>query len=98
MVWPWKRVLGWVVDRHGELKAAQQVPVSPAEYLTVTGQDPQLVLCLGLMAVGFAAVWLIDGKWGRTGSGGTASGRTGSGDTASGGAASGRTGSSAADQ
>ena len=68
VVWPWKRVLGWVVDRHGELKAAQQVPVSPAEYLTVTGQDPQLVLCLGLMAVGFAAVWLIDGKWGGAGS------------------------------
>lgn len=64
VVWPWKRVLEWVVDRHGDLKPAQQVPVAPAEYLTVSGQDPQLLLCIGLMLVGFLAVWMIDTRWG----------------------------------
>ena len=65
VVWPWKRVLEWVVDRHGDLKPAQQIPVSPAEYLTVSGQDPQLLLCIGLMFAGFLAVWIIDTRWGR---------------------------------
>ena len=64
VVWPWKRVLEWVVDRHGDLKPAQQIPVAPAEYLTVSGQDPQLLLCIGLMLVGFLAVWIIDTRWG----------------------------------
>jgi len=65
VVWPWKRVLEWVVDRHGELKPAQQLPVSPAEYLTVSGQDPQVLLCVVMMLVGFLAVWIIDTRWGR---------------------------------
>jgi putative membrane protein len=65
IVWPWKQVLDWVQDSHGQLKAARQVPVSPAEYLALTGQEPTLALCLTLMIVGFAAVWLIDYSWGR---------------------------------
>jgi len=65
VVWPWKRVLEWVVDRHGDLKPAQQIPVSPAEYLTVSGQDPQLLLCIAMMFAGFLAVWIIDTRWGR---------------------------------
>jgi putative membrane protein len=65
IVWPWKQVLDWVPDSHGALKPAQQVPVSPAEFLALTGQDPAVWLCLGLVLVGFAAVWLIDYSWGR---------------------------------
>ena len=65
IVWPWKQVLDWVQGSHGQLKAAQQVPVSPAEYLALTGQEPAVALCLGLMVVGFAVVWLIDYSWGR---------------------------------
>ena len=64
VVWPWMRVLEWVVDRHGDLNPAQLVPVAPAVYLTVSGQDPQLLLCIGLMVVGFLAVWMIDTRWG----------------------------------
>jgi len=59
VVWPWKRVLSWVEDRHGEMKAVQQWPVSPSEFQVFTGQDPQLVFCLSLMAVGFILVLLI---------------------------------------
>ncbi len=64
VVWPWKHVLEWVEGSHGQLKPAQQVPVSPTEYLVMTGQDPQVVLCIALMCVGFATVWIIDAKWG----------------------------------
>ncbi|MEH6569002.1 MAG: DUF368 domain-containing protein [Halioglobus sp.] len=64
VVWPWKQVLSWVTGSHGQPKPAQQMPVSPSEYLIMTGQDPQLLLCLLLIVVGFFAVWLIDFKWG----------------------------------
>ena len=65
IVWPWKQVLGWVQGSHGQLKPAQQLPVSPAEFLTLTGQAPQLPLCIALMAAGFVLVWCIDYYWGR---------------------------------
>ena len=66
IVWPWKKVLAWIEGSHGELRPAQQLPVSPAEYLAVTGQDPRVWLCVALMAGGFALVWVIDTRWGRT--------------------------------
>jgi putative membrane protein len=66
IVWPWKRVLETVLDRHGELRPAQQVPVLPGEFMAVTGQDPAVVLCVALMVLGFVAVWLLDARWGRT--------------------------------
>lgn len=59
VVWPWKRVLEWVEGSDGQLKPAQQLPVLPLDYEIYTGQDPQLWLCLALMIVGFAVVWLI---------------------------------------
>lgn len=63
VVWPWKRVLDWVEGSHGQLKPAQQVPVSPTEYFVASGQDPQVWLCIGLMLAGFIAVLLIDYRW-----------------------------------
>ncbi len=65
IVWPWKRVVDWVQGSHGQLKPAQQLPVSPAEYFALTGQEPNVLLCVALMLVGFALVWLIDYCWGR---------------------------------
>ena len=64
VVWPWKRVLAWVEGSHGQLKPAQQVPVSPTDYQVFSGQDPQVWLCVGLMLVGFILVWFIDSRWG----------------------------------
>ena len=64
IVWPWKRTLAWIEDSAGELKAAQQLPVTPTEFLIATGQDPQVYLCIALMAVGFLIVWIVDGYWG----------------------------------
>jgi putative membrane protein len=65
VVWPWKRALDWVVSSHGELRPAQQIPVLPQDYLTVSGENPMLALCLALMAFGFALVWCINRQWGR---------------------------------
>jgi putative membrane protein len=64
IVWPWKHVLHWVEGSHGQLKPAQQIPVSPAEFLTVSGNDPQVLLCVLLMSAGFIAVWFLDSRWG----------------------------------
>ena len=64
VVWPWKRVLDWVEGSHGQLKPAQQVPVMPAEFTVLTGQDAGVGLCVALMVSGFVAVWIIDSRWG----------------------------------
>ena len=64
VVWPWKQVLAWVEGSHGQLKPAQQVPVSPVEFTVLTGEAAQLPLCLGLMLLGFVLVWVINTRWG----------------------------------
>jgi putative membrane protein len=64
VVWPWKQVLATVVGSHGQLKPSQQVPVSPMEYFTLTGQDPRVALCVLLMLAGLLAVWFLDTRWG----------------------------------
>lgn len=64
VVWPWKRVLDWVEGSHGQLKPAQQLPVTPADFQVYSGQDPQWVACLALMLLGFAIVWWVHARWG----------------------------------
>jgi putative membrane protein len=64
VVWPWKQVTEWIAGSHGQLKPAQQIPVMPNDYLAVSGQDPQIALCIVLMLLGFALVWLVDWRWG----------------------------------
>lgn len=66
VVWPWKQVLEWVVSSDGSPKPAQQVPVLPGSFETLTGQSPQVALCLVLMALGFGLVWLVEHYWGHT--------------------------------
>jgi len=65
VVWPWKRVLAWVTGSHGQLKPAQQWPVSPAEYLARTGEEPMILLCLTMALVGFFLIWWVEHHWGR---------------------------------
>jgi putative membrane protein len=64
VVWPWKRVLAWVGNSHGQLIPAQHLPVSPSDFQLYTGQDPQLWFCAGLMLLGFGLVWFIHARWG----------------------------------
>lgn len=69
VVWPWKRVLAWIEGSHGQLKPAQQVPVSPSDFLIYSGQEPQLATCLALMVLGFGLVWFVHARWGNAPSG-----------------------------
>ncbi len=64
VVWPWKQVLAWVSDSHGELRPAQQVPVLPGQFRDITGQEPMIGLCILLMMAGFVLVWFIERRWG----------------------------------
>jgi putative membrane protein len=64
VVWPWKRVLAWVEGSHGQLKPAQQLPVTPADFQVYSGQEPRLAACLALMVLGFVVVWWVHVRWG----------------------------------
>ncbi len=43
-LWPWRIVLESVIDRHGELRVVQTLPVLPAQYLAEVA-DPMLLNC-----------------------------------------------------
>lgn len=64
VVWPWKRVLSWVESSSGDLKPAQQIPVLPSDFVVYSGDQPQVLLCVGLMTIGFVMVWIIHNRWG----------------------------------
>jgi putative membrane protein len=55
VVWPWKLA--------AEADPGLLTPVLP-DALAASGTDPQLLPCLGLMVLGFAAVWLLERRWG----------------------------------
>lgn len=56
LIWPWKEVLTYYSSSSGEQKPLEQVNVSPDRFAEVTGQDPQLLLCLVLAALGVILV------------------------------------------
>jgi putative membrane protein len=64
-IWPWKYVLSWIVSSSGHLKPAQQLPVSPIEYLVRTGNDPMLLQCVVLAVLGACLIWYVDRRWGQ---------------------------------
>jgi putative membrane protein len=64
VVWPWKRVLEWMENRHGQLTPVQQIPVLPADFKLYSGEEPQLALCVALMVLGFVIVWFVHARWG----------------------------------
>lgn len=46
-LWPWQQVIATVVDRHGDLRPIQSMPVSPQAYAEL-GLEPMFLLsCLG---------------------------------------------------
>jgi putative membrane protein len=58
MLWPWQRPIAVVVDRHGENRVVQSVPVLPQTYMESVG-EPMLLLCLFVFAVGVCVVALL---------------------------------------
>jgi putative membrane protein len=55
-IWPWKAVVSWRTDSHGEQVALLEKSVLPAQY----DGNPMLIGCITLTIVGFLAVILIE--------------------------------------
>ena len=58
ILWPWQVTVSSVVDRHGDIRAVQTLPVSPTYYAQQVG-DSMLLLCIGGFIVGVVAVRLL---------------------------------------
>ena len=58
ILWPWQVTVSSVVDRHGDIRAVQTLPVSPTYYAQQVG-DSMLLLCIGGFIVGVVAVRLF---------------------------------------
>ena len=58
ILWPWQVTVSSVLDRHGEMRAVQTLPVTPGHYAEQVG-DPMLLLSLVGFITGFVAVQLL---------------------------------------
>ena len=58
ILWPWQITVSSVVDRHGDMRAVQTLPVSPTYYAEQVG-DSMLLMCIGGFIVGVVAVRLL---------------------------------------
>lgn len=60
LVWPWKHILSYYQNSKGESLALTQENVLPGQYLSLTGQEPDTVSCLGLMLAGLVTVLILE--------------------------------------
>jgi putative membrane protein len=60
-VWPWKQTMTSRMNSHGEWVPLVQQNLLPADFLARTGQDPQLVISVGLML--FAMLMVLGMEW-----------------------------------
>jgi len=60
VTWPWKQTLESAVNRHGEHIPLVQKNISPAQYETLVGQEPQVIAALILVLVGLGLVLLVE--------------------------------------
>ena len=65
-VWPWQNVVAWRTNSDGEKEPWMFENVLPTEYLDLTGNEPMLATAIGLMAVGFVMVFLLEKLAGET--------------------------------
>jgi putative membrane protein len=59
-IWPWKEILEYRVNRHGEQVPLLDNNVFPNEYYEITGKDPHIIQALLFMAIGFFIVVVIE--------------------------------------
>ena len=60
-VWPWKETVETFIDRHGEIKPLVEQNILPTNYESITGQAPQIMGAVGLVILGFALIFIIEG-------------------------------------
>ena len=58
MLWPWQQPISSVIDRHGESRVVQSLPVLPQTYEELVG-EPMLWLCLLAFSLGAGLVSLL---------------------------------------
>jgi len=59
-VWPWKEVLTYRVDSDGNQIPALDQSILPNHYLEVTGNDPQILQAILLVAMGIGVVVVLE--------------------------------------
>lgn len=60
IIWPWKRTLETVIDRHGETIPVRQENLLPGDYSILVGNDPQTLWVVVLAVVGLAFIFLVE--------------------------------------
>lgn len=65
-VWPWKETLSWQVDSAGQSVPLLQANLWPARFAEISGQDPQLLMALGLALAGVMLVLGLEWLAGRS--------------------------------
>ncbi len=58
-LWPWKKVLEWTLNSHGEKVALLEQSISPAEYANLYNVDPQILPVLITALAGMAIIILF---------------------------------------
>lgn len=59
-LWPWKEVLEYHLDRHGNQVPFIETNVLPTDYYEITGNDPVFIQALLFMALGFFIIVIIE--------------------------------------
>lgn len=65
ILWPWQQVLQTTIDLEGHARAIQRVPITPAQYETISG-DSQWLGCLLSALLGAGVVISLQGLAGRS--------------------------------
>jgi len=68
VVWPWKATRDTVAGGVAIEATVLQWPLSPTAFAEISGEPSRVLPCVLLMLAGFAAVWLIERRWGDDGS------------------------------
>ena len=59
-LWPWRETITTYVSSSGSEKPLIQKSISPWQYEYVSGQDPQLLLAIVFLTVGFTTVFVLE--------------------------------------
>lgn len=59
-IWPWKQVLEFRLNRHGEQVPLIEQNITPNQYLDITGDSPLIMQAILFMAIGFFIVVVIE--------------------------------------
>ena len=60
VLWPWKKVVESIVDRHGVTKPLTQINVLPWNFNHLTGNEAHIVFAILLMLAGILSIWVLE--------------------------------------